>query len=166
MSGPTCGCTDTCAKHGILDKLKGRMGTHGGKHHKGDCGCAPAPTTCCAPPPPPPAPVACCAPAPTCDTCAHGSRPNLFDKLKGHGAGKRHKGDCGCAPGCDGCTDPAVPTVPAPAKDMPKPMDPKKTSSDTVPQIAIPSTGTTVVVPPLPVKPVSGPKLNGSTSPY
>lgn len=162
--GPVAdGCCDSCGgKAGLFDRLKGRMGC---RHRKSqDCCAAPAPATCCAPTAP-----AC---APVCDTCA-APRPNLCDRLKGR-FGRHKGGDC-CAPACDGCAAPAVGpvavppggTMPAPVtpSPMPKPMTPSKTSAGAAPPIAIPTPGA-VVVPPLPVTPVSGPKLTGTTSPY
>lgn len=125
------------AKPGFLDKLKGRLG-----HKKSDCGC---------------------------DAC--GGPTNLLDKLKGR-KGKHHApaADCG---GCDPCASAAAPAAaPAPAtapadppKDMPKPDAPKP---NTIPK-ELPKTGGNpgaAVIPPLPVTPVSGPKLNGANSPY
>jgi hypothetical protein len=135
------GCTDSCdacaKKPGILDKIKGRLGSH---KCKSACepACAPAPK--CAP-----------APAPKCeDSC--GSRPNLLDKLKGK-FGHKNK-DCGCAPACDSCGTAPAP-VPAPTLP-PKPMDPKKVGSE---GIVIPSPGS-LVVPSIPVTPVK------ANSPY
>ncbi|MFO0803289.1 MAG: hypothetical protein U0791_09230 [Gemmataceae bacterium] len=150
------GCTDSCdpcgKKPGILDKIKARLGSH-----KCKSACEPA----CAP-----APAPKCE-APKCDTCdpCHSARPNLLDKLKSKFG--KHK-DCGCAPACDGCAAaPAPAAPPAGGTTPPKPMDSKKdkVSTDGIPSIVIPSPGA-LVVPSLPVTPVSGGKLSGSTSPY
>ncbi|MDB5312281.1 MAG: hypothetical protein JWO38_6483 [Gemmataceae bacterium] len=170
------GCCDPCAgsKAGLFDRLKSRMGGGlCGKHKSAACGCAPAP-------------CATCAPAP-CNDCGS-ARPSLLDRLKSK-FGKHHKADCG---GCDGCAvgtpaiagcaaplppgaAPAVPPSADPPKEMPKPKEipkvaPPKVSGNgadagAVPSISIPTPGA-VVVPALPVTPVSGPKLNGTTSPY
>lgn len=172
VSGCSTGCAAACdpcaSKPSLFDKIKSRLGCHKSK----DC-CAPAPT-CCAKP----APAPKCAPAPTCapacDSCA-APRPNLFDKIK---AKFKHKSDC--APACDTCSScgaaPGAVVVPAPVpmKETPKPMDPKKVdpkkvgSEGSVPPIAIPTPGATSVpaIPSIPVTPISGSKLSGSTSPY
>jgi hypothetical protein len=153
------GCTDSCdtcgKKPGILDKIKARLGSH-----KCKSACEPTCEPACAP-----------APAPTCDTCdpCKSARPNLFDKLKGK-FGKKGCAEASCG-GCDGCAAPAAHPVPAtpPAGGgtTPKPMEPKKSnvSTDGIPSIVIPSPGA-LVVPSIPVTPVSGGKLSGSTSPY
>lgn len=95
-----------------------------------------------------------------CDPCA-GGPANLLDALKGRRA-KHHKAaDCG---GCDPCAAaPAAPATPAdPPKDMPKPKDPAPPKADA------PKGGNAgaVLIPPLPVTPASGAKLNGADSPY
>lgn len=143
-------CSDACdpcaKKPGILDKIKARLGSH---KCKSSCepACAPAPAPKCEAP-------KCAAP---CDPCAS-ARPNLLDKLKGHFGKKK---DCGCAPACDGCGAAPAPT-PTPT---PKPMTPNKVGTEGTPAIVIPSPGA-LVVPSIPVTPVSGGKLSGSTSPY
>lgn len=135
-----------------------------------------------------PAPDCCgAAPAPTADACCE-AKPGLLDRLKGR-LGHKAKADCGCdpcggptnlldklkgrrvkhhhaAPDCGGCDPcgtapaaaPAAPAAEAP-KEMPKPDAPKQ----------LPKTGGNpgaVVVPPVPLTPISGPKLNGADSPY
>jgi hypothetical protein len=155
--GTGCDSGDSCGKKAsLLDRIKGRLGAH-----KCKSTCEPA----CAP-----------APAPTCntgcDSCAP-ARPNLFDKLKGK-FGKKSK--CVEAPcGCDGCASfgaaspipsaPIHPVTPARAPTPPKPMDPKKVGSDGAPTIVIPSPGT-LVVPSIPVTPISGGKVSGASSSY
>jgi len=132
----------------------------GCRHHKSQDCCAPAPATCCA------------APAPACAPACAAPRPNLCDRLKAR-FGKHKGGDC-CAPACDGCAGLAVGPVAVPPAapqalpanpPVPKPMTPAKTGTDAAPPISIPTPGA-VVVPPLPVTPVSGPKLTGTSSPY
>lgn len=174
-SGPGCGgpvgpvvsggCCDACGsgKAGFFDRLKSRVGGFSLKRSK-SADCCPAPTPC-----------ATCAPAP-CDTCGAAPRPNLFDRLKGR-FGKRKSYDCCASPCAEPCATPlppgahpVPPAPPEPPKEMPKTSpkkdEPKKTSSDTsLP--SIPSPGAINVPPyPMPVTPVSGPKLNGTTSPY
>ncbi len=109
--------------------------------------------------------------------CGATARPNLLDTLKAK-FGKSHaSADCGCAtPGCSTPLPPgAAPPAPAPA-DVPQkmvpPMAPKATElKQTTPGAAqinvptIPSTGA-VLIPALPVTPVSGPRLSGTTAPY
>ena len=107
--------------------------------------------------------------------CGATARPNLLDTLKAK-FGKSHASvDCGCAtPGCSTPLPPgAAPPAPAPA-DVPQKMVPPKSpeAKPTTPPGAaqinvptIPSTGA-VLIPALPVTPVSGPRLSGTTAPY
>ena len=96
----------------------------------------------------------------SCDPCAS-ARPNLLDKLKGKFGKKKGCCEAACG-GCDGCG--AAP-APAPAGPAPKPMTPNKVGTEGAPAITIPSPGA-LLVPSVPVTPVSGGKLTGSTSPY
>jgi hypothetical protein len=106
-----------------------------------------------------------------CKTCGGATaRPNLLDTLKAK-FGKHHASvDCGCAtPGCSTPLPPGAAPAPAPTSDVPKKMDsapPKPTSPGA--QINLPSVPSpgAVLIPALPVTPVSGPRLNGTTAPY
>lgn len=162
VAGCCAAACDPCAsKPSLFDKIKSRLGCHKSK----DC-CAPAPTCCVKP-----APAPKCAPAPTCapacDSCA-APRPNLFDKIK---AKFKHKSDCDTCSSCGAAPGAVVVPAPVPMKETPKPMDPKKVDPKKVggegsaPPIAIPTPGATNI-PSIPVTPISGSKLSGSTSPY
>ena len=166
----TVGCDTACdpcaSKPSILEKFKARMGCHKRKNSCCETACAPTPT--CAPAP---KTTCCAAPAPTCNACdsCGSARPNLLDKIKAKLQSRKHKSDC-CAPSCDGCGAAAAPVPVTPPKDMPKPMDPKKDpkkagSDGAAAPIVIPTPGA-VLVPTIPVTPVSGPKLTGANSPY
>lgn len=144
---PACdGCGDA-KKANLLDRLKAK---HAPKPKASDCG--------------------------GCDPCGGAPAvPNLLDALKSR-RGKHHKAaDCGgCDPcggaaaaaGCAGQPAATPPPTDAP-KEMPKPKDTAPPKVD-VPKTEGPKGGNAgaVVVPPLPVTPVSGPKLNGANSPY
>jgi hypothetical protein len=150
-SAPAC---DPCAKVGLLDKIKARIGAIGHRS-TGCCDAAPACATApaCAPACDPCAKPACGSPLFKgtllarfkkndcgCDPCA---KPSLLDRLKA----RFHKScDSGCDTGCSsGCG--AAPATPAPAapatppKDMPKPMNPPagKTTQNVVPSPITPA---------------------------
>lgn len=146
-NGPGCGGTiascDPCgsSRVGIFTKLKSSWG------HSSSCGCDP------------------CAPA----------RPNLLDTLRSK-FGKHH--DCGCAPApCSGCSTPlpagAAPVVPNTTTLPDKMAPPPKPGATTPPspgkkEASLPTIPNpdAVIIPALPVTPVSGPKFNGTNAPY
>lgn len=153
--GPVAsGCDVSCKRASLLDKIKSRLGS---RKHK--CGCEPACDSCAAPaPPPPPAPCHNCAPPP-CHDCA-APRVSILDRLKAKFGKKHHCHDCAPAP-CDGCTATAAPAHAAPVT----PTAPPDRMPATPPATTTPAPKAEVVAPGV-VTPVSGPRLNGTTSPY
>ena len=133
-AAPAAAC-DPCAKVGLLDKIKARIGAIGHRSHSG-CDAAPA-HNACAP--------ACGTPLFSgsllarfkkndcgCDPCA---KPSLLDRLKARFAKSCDSGcDTGCSSGCGAA--PAAPATPAAPKDMPKPMTDKKPEGKTTQRIA------------------------------
>jgi hypothetical protein len=107
------------------------------------------------------------AKADCCDPC--GGPTNLLDALKARRA--RHHppaADCGgCGPAAAPAPAAPAPTTPAdPPKDMPRPKDAPAPKGDAPKELPKAGNPGAVVVPPLPVTPVSSPKLSGANSPY
>jgi hypothetical protein len=155
--GPTCNdCGNTCGRAGFLSRLKARGG-----HRNNDC-CAPACNPCPPPPPCNPCPQTSC-----CDTGC-GGKHGLFTRLRGRWS----KGSCGCDGGPEPCCGapggpagmlgtpggPVGAPVAPPGGELPKEMPKGPTVT--------PKPSGAAVIPSAPIAPISGPRLNGTYSPY